>query len=43
MITDWFLFSEDRIRIAPPLCITENELLDAIEKIKTSIDQVVAA
>jgi acetylornithine/succinyldiaminopimelate/putrescine aminotransferase len=43
VITDWFLFSEDRIRIAPPLCITENELLDAIEKIKTSIDQVVAA
>jgi acetylornithine/succinyldiaminopimelate/putrescine aminotransferase len=41
VITDWFLFSEDRIRIAPPLCISENELIDAIEKIKLSIDQVV--
>ena len=41
VITDWFLFSEDRIRIAPPLCISENELIDAIEKIKLSINQVV--
>jgi 4-aminobutyrate aminotransferase-like enzyme len=42
VITDWFLFSEDRIRIAPPLCISETELIDAIEKIKLSINQVVA-
>ena len=41
IITDWFLFAEDRIRIAPPLCITAVELSEAIEKIKLSIDQVV--
>jgi acetylornithine/succinyldiaminopimelate/putrescine aminotransferase len=39
IITDWFLFAEDRIRIAPPLCITAAELSNAIEKIKLSIDQ----
>jgi acetylornithine/succinyldiaminopimelate/putrescine aminotransferase len=39
IITDWFLFAEDRIRIAPPLCITNEELSSAIEKIKLSIDQ----
>ena len=39
IITDWFLFAEDRIRIAPPLCITVEELSTAIEKIKLSIDQ----
>jgi len=41
IITDWFLFAEDRIRIAPPLCITVAELSNAIEKIKLSIDQVI--
>jgi acetylornithine/succinyldiaminopimelate/putrescine aminotransferase len=41
IITDWFLFAEDRIRIAPPLCITPAELSNAIEKIKLSIDQVI--
>ena len=39
IITDWFLFAEDRIRIAPPLCITMEELAIAVEKIKRSIDQ----
>jgi acetylornithine/succinyldiaminopimelate/putrescine aminotransferase len=39
MITDWFLFAEDRIRIAPPLCITNEELKEAIATIKLSIDQ----
>ena len=41
IITDWFLFAEDRIRIAPPLCITATELSSAIEKIKLSIDQAI--
>jgi acetylornithine/N-succinyldiaminopimelate aminotransferase len=41
IITDWFLFAEDRIRIAPPLCITVDELSSAIEKIKLSIDQAI--
>jgi acetylornithine/N-succinyldiaminopimelate aminotransferase len=38
IITDWFLFAEDRIRIAPPLCITMDELKMAVEKIIESID-----
>ena len=41
IITDWFLFAEDKIRIAPPLCITSLELSSAIEKIKLSIDQAI--
>jgi acetylornithine/succinyldiaminopimelate/putrescine aminotransferase len=39
IITDWFLFAEDRIRIAPPLSITIPELKIAIEKILLAIDQ----
>ena len=39
IITDWFLFAEDRIRIAPPLCITKEELIKAIATIQLSIDQ----
>jgi acetylornithine/N-succinyldiaminopimelate aminotransferase len=38
IITDWFLFAEDRIRIAPPLCITLEELKEAVEKIIASIN-----
>ncbi len=41
IITDWFLFAEDRIRIAPPLSITIDELIIAIEKILKSIHQVI--
>lgn len=39
IITDWFLFAEDRIRIAPPLCITIDELIVAIDKMIASINQ----
>jgi acetylornithine/succinyldiaminopimelate/putrescine aminotransferase len=39
IITDWFLFAEDRIRIAPPLSITMEELKIAVQKINESIDQ----
>jgi len=39
VITDWFLFAEDRIRIAPPLSITMEELATAVQKINESIDQ----
>jgi acetylornithine/succinyldiaminopimelate/putrescine aminotransferase len=42
IITDWFLFAEDRIRIAPPLSITIDELTIAIEKIKASISEALA-
>ena len=38
IITDWFLFAEDRIRIAPPLCITMEELKMAVEKLISSIN-----
>ena len=41
IITDWFLFAEDKIRIAPPLCITELELSAAIKNIQLSIDQAI--
>ena len=43
IITDWFLFAEDKIRIAPPLSITMEELSSAVEKIKLSIDEAVAS
>jgi acetylornithine/N-succinyldiaminopimelate aminotransferase len=39
VITDWFLFAEDRIRIAPPLSITMEELAKAVQIINESIDQ----
>ena len=41
IITDWFLFAEDRIRIAPPLSITIDELIIAIEKIIKSINEAI--
>ena len=41
IITDWFLFAEDRIRIAPPLSITIDELMIAIDKIIASIHQAI--
>ena len=41
IITDWFLFAEDRIRIAPPLSITIDELMIAIDKIIASIDKAI--
>jgi acetylornithine/succinyldiaminopimelate/putrescine aminotransferase len=41
IITDWFLFAEDRIRIAPPLSITIDELIIAIEKIIASIHSAI--
>jgi acetylornithine/succinyldiaminopimelate/putrescine aminotransferase len=41
IITDWFLFAEDRIRIAPPLCITMEELKLAVEKIIASIQHAI--
>ena len=35
VISDWFLFCPTAMRIAPPLTITDQELLEAIEKIKS--------
>jgi acetylornithine/N-succinyldiaminopimelate aminotransferase len=39
LITDWFIFAPDRLRIAPPLVITEKELLDACQAILQSINE----
>lgn len=38
IITDWFLFCPTAMRIAPPLVISNKELIDAIEKIKQILD-----
>jgi len=41
LVTDWFLFAPDRLRIAPPLIISEDELVEVCEVIIKSIDEVV--
>ena len=41
VITDWFLFAEDRIRIAPPLSISMAELVNAVEIINKSIQEAI--
>lgn len=38
VITDWFLFCDSAMRIAPPLTITEEELKKACEVILASLD-----
>ena len=38
VITDWFLFCDDSMRIAPPLTITEGEIRKACEIVLTAID-----
>ena len=43
VITDWFLFAPDCIRVAPPLIITETEIRAACGIILQSIDQVLLA
>ena len=43
VITDWFLFAPDCIRVAPPLIITETEIRAACGIILASIDQVLLA
>jgi acetylornithine/succinyldiaminopimelate/putrescine aminotransferase len=40
LITDWFLFAPNCIRVAPPLIITETEIRAACGIILQSIDQV---
>ena len=39
VITDWFLFAPDRLRIAPPLIITEQEIAEACTIIIQSIKE----
>lgn len=43
LITDWFLFAPNRLRIAPPLLITEKQLVEACNKIIEAIDEVCSA
>jgi len=40
LITDWFLFANNKIRIAPPLTITNEEILHACSIIVESINKV---
>ena len=41
LITDWFLFADDRMRIAPPLTITEEELLQVCATVLKSISEAI--
>ncbi|SIT00959.1 aspartate aminotransferase family protein [Belliella pelovolcani] len=40
VITDWFLFCDDAMRIAPPLIITEEQIHEACTVILAAIDEV---
>jgi len=39
LITDWFLFAPNKLRIAPPLIISEEELINACNKIIEAINE----
>ncbi|TDO26797.1 aspartate aminotransferase family protein [Sediminibacterium goheungense] len=43
LITDWFLFAPDRLRIAPPLSITTEELDQICRIILQSVDEKVSS
>ncbi|ARS37840.1 aspartate aminotransferase family protein [Pontibacter actiniarum] len=43
VLTDWFLFCDNSMRIAPPLVITEDEIREACAVILKSIDEATAA
>ena len=42
LITDWFLFAPNKMRIAPPLIISQEELISACKKIIETIDETFA-
>ena len=42
IITDWFLFADDRLRIAPPLIITKKQIKTACATILNAIEKVTA-
>lgn len=42
VLTDWFLYCDNAMRIAPPLTITEQEIDEACQLILKSIDQALA-
>jgi len=35
IVTDWFLFCDNSMRIAPPLIITEDQIIEACEIISS--------
>jgi acetylornithine/succinyldiaminopimelate/putrescine aminotransferase len=39
LITDWFLFAPQSMRVAPPLIITEEELLEACRLITEAVEE----
>ncbi|MCC5921781.1 MAG: aspartate aminotransferase family protein [Cyclobacteriaceae bacterium] len=39
VVTDWFLFCDNSMRIAPPLIITEEEIVQCCDLIKQAIDE----
>ena len=39
LITDWFLFRPDALRVAPPLIISEREITEAVHLIHRAIDE----
>jgi acetylornithine/N-succinyldiaminopimelate aminotransferase len=39
VLTDWFLFAPECLRIAPPLTITDREIRTACEIILSAIDE----
>ena len=43
VFTDWFLFADNALRIAPPLTISESEIKEACEIIIRSINEVTSA
>ncbi len=43
VLTDWFLFCDNSMRIAPPLTITENQIHEACDIILQSIDETVGS
>lgn len=40
LVTDWFLFADNCMRIAPPLIITENEIKQACTIILNALDEI---
>ena len=40
IISDWFLFCTTAMRIAPPLTISDQELIEALQKIKMILDAI---
>ena len=42
LVTDWFLFATNCIRLAPPLITTNNQIQDIAIKVLKSIDEVLS-